>query len=162
MVMRKRRMILIAAAVLAMAGTSSAEDVYVKLPTARVKAQAGAGADDVVRLKKGDKLQVLGRQGSWIKVKAGDKEGYVHENSVSSSGGGGEGTSLSQILGGASGSSAASSAEAGKGLGEALDYARSHGMSPNGLERMLALRGQVSGSDWQKFTAEGNVGPAKK
>src|SRR5215204_5256905 len=106
----KKRQVLVASAVLAIAGAASGEDVYVKLPTARVKASAGAGADDVVRLKKGDKLQVLGRQGSWVKVKAGDKEGFVHENSVSATaGGGGEMGGLSQILGGASGSSAASS-----------------------------------------------------
>lgn len=154
---------LIAAAVLGMTTAAGAEDVYVKLPMARVKAQAGAGADDVVRLKKGDKLQVLGRQGSWLKVKSGDREGFIHENSVSAGGGGGGDLGgLGQLLGNASGSSAASSAEAGKGLGEALDYARSHGMSTNGLDRMLALRTQVTGSDWQKFTTEGNVGPARK
>jgi hypothetical protein len=162
MVMRKRN-VLAAAAVLAVAGVASAEDVYVKMPTARVKASAGAGADDVARLKKGDKLQVLGRQGSWVKVKVGDKEGYVHENSVSASGGGGGETGgLSQILGGASGSSAASSAEAGRGIGESLAYAKSHGMSTSGLDRMLAMRGQVSGAEWQRFTSEGNVGPAKQ
>ena len=52
--------------------------------------------------------------------------------------------------------------KAGKGLGEALAYARSTGMSPAGLERMLALRKTVSGADWERFITEGNVGPAKR
>ena len=40
--------------------------------------------------------------------------------------------------------------------------ARTTGMSPAGLERMLALRKTVSGADWERFTTEGNVGPAKR
>src|SRR4051812_48333348 len=123
----------VAAAALGISSMALDEDVYVKLPMARIKSAAGAGADDVVQVKKGEKLQVLGRQGSWLKVKAGDREGYVHENSVSSSGGGGDmGSGLSNILGAGSGASAASSAEAGRGLGEALVYARSAGFSTNG------------------------------
>ena len=159
---KKRNRWLIASSLLCMAGVAAAQDVYVKLPVANILAGKGAGTDRVAQVKKGEKLQVIGKEGSWLKVKAGDNEGYVHENSVSSSAGGGDTSGLSKILGGASGSSAASSGEAGKGLGEALAYARSKGMSPAGLDRMLELRKTVRGSDWTKFTAEGNVGPEKK
>ena len=139
-----------------------AEDVFVKLPEANILAGKGAGSDRIAQVKKGEKLQVLAHEGSWLKVKLGDREGYVHENSVSTSAQGDGGGGLSKLLGTASGASGASSAEAGRGLGEALAYARSTGMSPAGLDRMLALRKTVTGADWERFTVEGNVGPAKK
>ena len=157
----------IAAAVIGVAISFStaahAEDVFVKLPQANILAGKGAGSDRVAQVKKGEKLQVLAHEGSWLKVKVGNQEGYVHQNSVSTSDQGGDGGGgLSKLLGTASGASGASSAEAGRGLGEALAYARSTDMSPAGLDRMLALRKTVSGADWERFTSEGNVGPAKR
>ena len=162
---RSKRNRIVAAVVgvaISVSTAAHAEDVYVKLAQANILAGKGAGSDRIAQVKKGEKLQVLGHEGSWLKVKLGDQEGYVHQNSVSTSGQGGDGGGLSKLLGTASGASGASSAEAGKGLGEALAYARSTGMSPAGLDRMLALRKTVGGADWERFTSEGNVGPAKR
>ena len=161
--MKHGRRWLIAAAVTAgmgIAGAAKAEEVFVKLPQANILAGKGAGAERLAQVKKGEKLTVLGHEGSWLKVKIGDREGYVHENSVGTSGGGGGG--LGKFLGDASGSSAASSAEAGRGLGESMAWARSTGMNTGGLERMLAMRQDVKGSDWENFVNQGHVGPAKK
>jgi hypothetical protein len=146
-------------------GTSAlAEDCYVKQNSVVIRAGKGSAYEEVGTARKGDKLQVLAREGSWLKVKAGGgKEGYVFQTAVSDTnpGGGGLGADLGRMFSGASGGNAASSGEAGKGLGESLDYARSHGMSPAGLERLIALRKTVTGRDWEAFTAEGKVGPAK-
>lgn len=152
---------LIASGLLCIAAAASAEDVYVKLPVANILAGKSAGTEHIAQVKKGEKLQVIAKEGSWLKVKAGDKEGYVHQNSVSSSASGDSG-GLSKLLNGGSGSSGASSAEAGKGLGESLAYARSKGMSTAGLDRMIELRKTIRGSDWTEFTKEGHVGPEKK
>lgn len=157
----KRARWLIASSLLCAAGVALAEDVYVKMPVANILAGKGAGTDHIAQVKKGEKLQVVGHEGSWVKVKVGDKVGYVHENSVSASATSGD-NGLGKLLAGASGSSSASSAEAGRGVGESLKYASSRGMSPAGLNRMIALRKTVTGSDWTQFTIEGHVGPEKK
>jgi len=153
---RKTKAKWLIAASLCMATVAFAEDVYVKLPTANVLSGKGAGTDHLAQLKQGDKLQVIGREGSWIKVKAGDTEGYVHQNSVSD-------TKVTVRKGsGNSDSSAGTAVAAGKGLGESLAYAKSKGSSTAGLERMIELRKTVTGSEWQSFIVEGNVGPEKK
>src|SRR5689334_6808634 len=124
---------LIAAALIGVSTAALAEDVTVKLPTATVLAGKTARSARVAQLSEGQKLQVLGREGSWLKVKVGEKEGYVHENAVSASGGGGEGLGgLGKMLGSASGASSATSAEAGRGIGESEKWAESKNMSAAG------------------------------
>jgi hypothetical protein len=153
---------LIAAALLGVSTAALAEDVTVKLPTATVLAGKTARSAKVAQLSEGQKLQVLGREGSWLKVKIGEKEGYVHENAVSASGGGGgEGLGgLGKMLGSASGASSATSAEAGRGIGESEKWAQSKNMSAAGLQRMIAIRNSVSDADWQRFAGD-DKGPAK-
>lgn len=141
------------AAVLAVASTAAlAEDVTVKLPAASVLSGKSARSTKIAQLKTGDKLQVLGREGSWLKVRFGDKEGYVHENSVGGSGGD---KGLSQLLGGASGASEGSGAMAGKGVGEsAVAWAKSHSMNTAGLDKMIAMRNAITDADQRKFDAD--------
>jgi hypothetical protein len=154
---------LIAAALLGVSTVALAEDVTVKLPTATVLSGKTARSAKVAQLSQGAKLQVLGREGSWLKVKVGEKEGYVHENAVSASGGGGGGEGLGglgKMLGSASGASSATSAEAGRGIGESEKWAQSKNMSAAGLQRMIAIRNSVSDADWQRFAGD-DKGPAK-
>ncbi len=158
---RKTTRLLIASGVLCIANSALAEDVYVKLPTANVLAGKSAGTDHLLKLQRGEKLQLIAREGSWLKVKSGNTEGYVHQNSVSTSQEA-DTSGLSKALAGGSNASGASSAAAGRGDFKALEYANSKGMSPAGLQRMIALRQSVTGSEYTKFTAEGNVGPDKK
>src|SRR3954469_573535 len=106
MIRNAQRLGLIAAAMIGAATTAAhAEDVYVKLPAASVLSGKTARSTKLAQLKTGDKLQVLAREESWLKVRFDGKEGYVHVNSVGGSGGGGK--SLSQTLGMASGASEA-------------------------------------------------------
>lgn len=158
---RKPKRWLIAAGVLAVAAAASAEDVYVKLPVANILAGKSAGTEHIAQVKKGDKLQVLAKEGSWLKVKAGDKEGYVFQNSVSSSASGDNG-GLSKLLNGGSGASAQTSGAAAKGVGESLAFAKSKGMSPAGLDRMIELRKAITANDWTEFTNQGQAGSEKK
>jgi len=157
---RRRTHALIAAALLGVSAAAFAEDVTVKLPTATVLSAKTARSAKVAQLSQGQKLQVLGREGSWLKVKVGDKEGYVHENAVSASGGNDGLAGVGKMLGSASGASASSSAEAGRGAGESEQWAMSKNMNATGLQRMLAIRNSVNDADWQRFAADGK-GPAK-
>jgi uncharacterized protein YgiM (DUF1202 family) len=152
---------LIAGGLVCIAAAASAEDVYVKLPVANILAGKSAGTEHIAQVKKGDKLQVIAKEGSWLKVKAGEKEGYVFKNSVSDTATSKDDKGFLNVLGGSS-ASAATNAEAGKGVGESLAFARSKGMSTAGLDRMIQLRKSITASDWATFTSEGHVGSEKK
>jgi hypothetical protein len=143
----------LAAAVIGLASTAAhAEDVTVKLPAANILSEKTARSTKVATLKTGDKLQVLAREGSWLKVRFNDKQGYIHENSV---GGGSSGKSLSSELGAMSGASKGSDALASRGVGEgATAWAKTHNMSTAGLDRMIAIRNSITDADQRKFDAD--------
>jgi hypothetical protein len=147
---------LVAAVVAVGTTVAGAEEVTIKQPAASVLSGKTARSGKVAQLSAGDKVQVLGREGSWLKVKAGNTEGYLHENSIGSGGGGG---GLSEKIANMSGASAASSGEAGRGVGDsAANWAGSKSMNTSGLTRMVAVRNALNDSDWQKFTANGTGG----
>ncbi len=153
---------MIAAAVLGISTTAIAEDATVKFDQAKVFTGKSAGFDTVATLKKGDKVQVLAREGAWVKVSAGGKQGWIGTNSLGDAKGKSFLAGIGEAASGASGSSSASGSAAGKGAGESERWAQSNNMNRSGLERMLALRNTVNGSEFEKFTTEGNVGPGKK
>jgi hypothetical protein len=152
----------VAAVVLGLSAATLAEEVVVKQPNGKLFATKSA-FNKIADLDKGTKLQVIAREKPWIKVKAGDKEGWVGENSVGTSAGGDNSLSkgLGFLSGGGSGAGN-STASAGKGDLRALDLARTQGMSTAGFERMLALRQAVPPADCEQFARDGNVGPFKK
>jgi hypothetical protein len=152
---RSRWLIMVAVGLaMGVASAAGAETVQVKYPNAKLLAKKSGGSDRLATLKRGDALEVVGKEGGWYKVRAGGKEGYVHENSVTEPGKGLQGTA------GASGR-VSSSAEAGKGVGESKEWARSAGKSTAGLDRMIALRDEVKAIDFEQFGAEGHVGSAQ-
>src|SRR5688572_10919529 len=87
-----------------------AEDVVVKPPAVVIRSGKGAMYEEIVTAKQGEKLTVVAREGKWLKVRAGGREGYVFEPAVLGQGGGG--------LAGFS-----SFAAAGSGTGTASDTA---------------------------------------
>ena len=156
--MKTRNHWAVAMAVVAALGAGTvahAEKVQVKYPNANLLSKKSGGSDRLAKLSRGDSLEVLGREGTWFKVRAGGREGYVHENAVTLPGQGLKGT------GGKSGT-VLSSAEAAKGIGESLTWARATGKDPSGLNRMIALRDEVKSADFDAFATEGNVGSARK
>jgi Bacterial SH3 domain len=158
---RNLRLLATIAAISVPAVTALAEDVFIKQPTVTVRAGKGAVYDEVATVKKGDRLSVIAREGKWLKVKVGPREGYVFETAVGDRPTGGDSGGLSKLMGAGSGTGTASDTAAGRGLGESLVWARGNNMDPSGLNKMLAARKRVSPQEWEKFTAEGKVGPAK-
>jgi uncharacterized protein YraI len=151
------------AGLMAVAASAQAEDVFVQQPTVVIRAGKGAAYEEVATVRKGEKLSVMAREGKWLKVKVGAQEGYVFENSISArnTGRGGAG-GLSSLMAAGSGTSAASVTAAGKGGLESEQWARSSNMNTAGLQQMFAMRARVTGQDFEEFTQEGKVGPAKQ
>jgi len=145
----------LAVAVAAVMGVSAAAETRdVKLPNTSLLAKKSAMSAKLAQLKRGDSLDVLGTEGSWLKVRYGGQEGYVHENNVGKPG--------EQIRAGSGKAGSASAAEAGRGVGESAEWAKATGKSTAGLDRMVKLREQIGEGELEKFAAEGNVGPGKK
>ncbi len=154
---------LLAAAVVGVGGVALAqavEEVWVNRPALQISETKGP-VGVVATARKGDKLTILGREGNWLRVKFGDKEGYVLANS----------TSVKQIRGGAgvgdalAGGSAASGLQTGaaaKGLRpEAEEYARAKNLDPKVVEQMIQRNRAVTAKEWSAFAKEGNVGPER-
>ncbi len=61
----------------------AAEELYVKSTKGKLHAEPGFKNPVVLVLNKGDKVNVLERKLDWIKVKAGDKSGWISKLLVS-------------------------------------------------------------------------------
>ena len=158
--MKRRRLgILAAAAMAALSAAAFAEEAYVSQATVVVREGKGAAYGEVARLKKGDKVEIMAREEAWLKVKVNGREGYLFAKSVGDKSGGGN-ADLSKFFGAASGSDATSSGEAGKGLGEALEWAKGQHLSDAGLNRMKQ-QSKPDGKAWEQFAKDGQVGPYK-
>ena len=161
---RKRSLqCILTAAVLGISSSAAlAEDATIRYDNAKVRTGKSAGFDTVATLKKGEKVQVLAHEGSWVKVNANGKQGWIGVNSLGDAKGKGFFEGAGELAAGASGSSSASAAGAGKGGLPSEQWAQSKNLSHAGLDRMIALRQTIQGSEFEKFTDEGHVGPGKK
>jgi hypothetical protein len=152
---------MIAAAVFGIATAAVAEEATIRYNDAKLRAKP-TPFDTVATLKKGDKVQVLAHEAGWVKIQAGGKQGWIAAISLADA----KGKSLLEGLGEAAaaapGSSSASAAGAGKGAGESEQFAQSKNLSRSGLDRMIALRKTVDGSEYESFVTQGKVGPGKK
>ncbi len=139
--------------------------VVVNVGSLDVRQTRLTGAPTVAVVRKGAALEVLGREGKFLKVRTpGGQEGFVFEGSVadaSAAGATGLNNAASALLGGPE-ASAASGAEAAKGLGPyATQYARGKGLHTADADKLLAQSRQDVSGPWAKFTKEGKVGPDK-
>jgi hypothetical protein len=154
---------MIAAAVLGISTTAAmAEDAAVKFNQVKVFAENTTASDTVTSLSKGEKVQVLARQGPWVKVSAGGKQGWISANSLGDPKGKSMFAGLGEAAGKVSGSDSASGSAAGKGGLPSEQWAQSKNLSRAGLQRMMALRETVGGGEIKTFDTEGNVGIGKK
>ncbi|MDH5717641.1 MAG: SH3 domain-containing protein [Spirochaetia bacterium] len=55
------------------------ETVYVSSFAANIHSDASLSASKIMKLKRGDKMTVISKQGSWLNVKANDKTGWIKE-----------------------------------------------------------------------------------
>jgi uncharacterized protein YgiM (DUF1202 family) len=143
-------------------GAVAAEEVWVKRMSLPIREGQGAAFATVATAVKGDKLQVVERDGKWLKVQLGDKQGYVYEDSISAREVKAGGDELRAALGGGSETSALAADAAAKGLQpETEAYTKSKNLNSASLEKMIARRKSVTGEQWTAFTADGKVGPGK-
>lgn len=158
-----RRTIALAVGLLAgtlVTGAVLAEDIWVKSETAEIRSGKGAVFPLVAKAEKGTVLTVISREAKgWIKVKAGDKEGYVYENSISTQQVKGGGNLLAAMGAGAEASNLSAGA-AGKGLEQNADaYAKGKRLDPRPMDWLIAFRKKIDPKQWAVFTVEGKVGP---
>ncbi len=151
----------LATAALCFAQTPATEEVWA---TQAVQIREGKSGFStvVVSAKKGDKLTVLAREGPWLKVQLGDKQGYVFEKAISQKKiGAGQG--LGDMMAGGDSTSGMSTAAAGKGLDQmAEDYAKNKNMDPKVVDVMIDRNKAITDAERQAFMSEGNVGAGRK
>ena len=151
-----KRTMIAAGLVMALSATALAEDIWVKAETVEIREGKGAIFKVVGTAAKGTQLSVVAREGKWIKVKAGASEGWVFEEAVSPakvSGGG-------NIFSGMTNTATVSSGAAAKGLEQNAEvYAKDRRMDAGPMNWLVAFSHSIPPAEWQRFTAQGKVGP---
>jgi hypothetical protein len=159
---RNKRYDAIGACILLAAGftaTALAEDIWIKAETVDIRAGKGAVYPVVATVQKGTQLTVIDHEGHWLHVQVGTQDGYVYDTAVSSDKVGGGGNMLADLGAGANASNMSSGA-AGKGLApEADTWAAGKNMDPGPMNKLIAFRKKFDPKLWEKFTADGKVGP---
>lgn len=140
------------------AGVALAEQVIVQGRSVEIVQDMASDAATVELVAPGNKLEVIGKTGRWLKVRTpSGKMGYVPETMVKRNT---SGFDLTAITGGPRASDV-SAANAGRGLTEqAGTYAKSRGYRTDGPDRMVALR-QTAKPDLKKFKDDGRVGVSR-
>jgi len=142
-----------AVAVLAAAGATRAEDVWLK-NNATVRADQSPAGDKVVDLFKGAKVQQLQRQGSWVQIQVNGKTGWVGADSVSV-----RPVKADSGLAGGNSSVQMSSAAAAKGLEPmSTQFAQSQHLSEAGVSQMVQIKKSVTPQMLRDFMADGQLG----
>jgi hypothetical protein len=139
---------------------AASETVWAKQPIVIRDGKSGFAAE-VTKARKGDQLTVLAREGPWLKIQIGDKQGYVSESVTSAKkvAGGGFG----DMMAGGDSTSGMNTSAAAKGLDKmAQDYATSKNMNPKVVDAMMDRNKAITEAERQAFMAEGNVGVARK
>jgi hypothetical protein len=142
-----------------LAAGAMADQVWIKSEEVQIRTGKGAVYPVIATAEKGAELTVVAREGHWIQVQVGTQVGYVFDGSVSPDKVSGGGNLLASMGAGADASSLSSGAAA-KGLApEADQYAASKNIDPGPMNRLIDFRKHFDPKLWEKFTAEGKVGP---
>jgi hypothetical protein len=145
-------------AVVLCTGIVVAEQLVVAVDELVVRSGKGSMYPPVATLSQKDKFEALEHQpNGWLRVKAGDQEGFVKETALTPR----KVSNLSGAAGSAQASDVNASAAA-RGLDpNTIKYATTKGMKTDGYFKMLENRNAVVGEPWLKFTDAGKVGPSK-
>lgn len=160
---RHRSIVTLGAAIIGIGAFAVAETVVVQVQSLVIRSGKGSMHAVVAEVPASTTLEIVERQpDGWLKVKAGDKEGFIREGALKPRSAG--------ILGGASAgmntitgnTSDVGATAAARGIrDDAIAYATSKGYKTDALSQMIQNRNRVAGETWTKFTQDGNVGPAK-
>lgn len=142
-------------------GAMVAETVVVKSAEVTLRDKPSTLAKKVTAAPRDTSLNVITRQGEYIRVSANGQEGWIRSKDleplkVGKSGG----SVLASAVAGDANAGEAQEAGAGKGLmNGAEDYARSVGVDPKKIDALRDRRKRIIDSgEWEKFAAEGKVG----
>jgi uncharacterized protein YgiM (DUF1202 family) len=157
---RKLLRAMFAATSLAVAGVCLAQvanEVWIKQKI-QIRDGKSGFSNVVAEVNKGDKVTVLERDGKWLKVQAGDKQGYVFENAISQTKVG-SGQGLADAMAGGESTSGMDTTAAHKGLDEKAEkYAQSKNIDPKIVDQMIARNTSISDADRVAFMKAGKVG----
>ena len=161
---RKLLRTLFAASALGVAGlcyAQAAESVWTKQNVDLREGKSGF-SPVVVTAAKGSQLTVLAREGTWLKVQLGDKQGYVFQGATSPTKVG-SGASMGDMMAGGDTTSGMSTASAAKGLDPiAEDYAKGKKLDPKVVDAMIDRNKAITDAERVAFMKEGNVGSERK
>src|SRR5437763_12476886 len=159
-----RTTIVAGATLLAAAAVLAVELITVRVPLLDVWAKKGSMYGTVATLKQGDQLQVIEKQpDGWLRVAAGDKEGFIRETALVPPKSGGFGDAFKGMNVGRTDAADPSASNAARGIEPgATFYAGAKNLNVDGLQEMINARREVSGTRFEDFLREGNVGPAPK
>ena len=153
---RSMRAVLVSACVL---GTATAvvvaEQATVQRPSAEVLDAKGSAGDVVETVPLNANLEVLGREGVWVRVRTpSGKVGYVANAVLVKSAGAPD---LSAITGG-SNTTGTQAGAAGRGWDPDVEsYVSSNNLNRRGLERMEAMRAACRGKPTKEFQNAGKL-----
>lgn len=152
------------------AGVASGEEMYVKRAQLRVLGGKGNLYEPVTTLKLGDKLDVVAREGTWAKVSANGKEGWVQLSALypTPPAAAPQRTAAGRVTVRPSDAAAGSSiggqgaiqlSVAGNGW-EADRYASQRGLKGESLAKLEA-DARITAEELESFAGEGDVGAAR-
>jgi len=157
-----------AAVVVVLAGVciaAAAEMRYVQTASVAIREEMSMVGAVVVRVPRGAELQILSREGKWLKVQFTDKDGktytgYCQESALSPKP---VEKGMLDMLGSNGGDAdVPSAALAGKGLlAEAEAYAKDTNRDPAFANKMVKIRSDISPEQLRAFQQEGKVGEAQ-
>ena len=153
--MKASRPVLFAAAVVGAAAVVAAEQATVERPRAEIRDLKGSAGVVIETVPRGGSLEVLAKEGHWLKVRtASGKVGFVPEAVRQS---GGAAPDASNVSGSAA-VSPTEAAAAGRGLDREVEvYANSKGLSTDGLQRMESWRRGALGQPLRNFEQQGGL-----
>jgi hypothetical protein len=144
---------------------AAAETVYVQTANVPIREEMSSLGQEVVRVNRGAKLQVLEQHGAWLKVQFTDKEGKTYVGycmATALSPKPVEDSALDMLGSGGGDADAPSAALAGKGLlAEAEQYATSKNLNPAYANQMVEIRNSLTPEQLRAFQKAGRVGEAQ-
>ncbi len=141
----------------ALAWPAFGEDNWLRR-SAEARSDPSAAGDVVVKVTKGDRVQVLEKNGAWVKVDVKGQQGWLAADSLS-----GREVKPDVRIAGMGSSAESSSGAAAKGLQDmTINYAARRRLSTRGVDEMVDIRKSIKSQMLKDFVAEGNIQPPRR